>query len=327
MSALAAVKKGIEKLIDRYGRDIYYLRMSLTERCNLKCIYCRSESEYCKAKTELTADQYSTILNGLVSLGIRKVRVTGGEPLVRKDLERIISDIASHEEIREICMTTNGIGLSERLPELKQAGLQRLNISMDTLDPDLYRKMTRGGDLAAVLKGIEMAQSLEMPVKINAVVVRGKNDQEAERLISLAKESAIDIRFIELMPMGVLGEDKNARVRNEEILRRHPELRPLPPAYPSQPSMDYTADGFKGKVGFISPVSHKFCNVCNRVRLTSDGKLRMCLANNYETDLMPYLQSGEELLQVMQAAMFNKPECHTFEEAFHTSRTMNQIGG
>lgn len=314
-------------MIDQYGRDIYYLRMSLTERCNLKCIYCRSENEACKAHKELSAEHFSTILNQLVSLGIRKVRLTGGEPLIRKDLEEIIADVATHEEVREICMTTNGIGLADRLTDLKKAGLQRLNISMDTLNPELYREMTRGGDLKKVLEGIEKARSLEIPVKINTVLVRGMNEKHVDSMIALAKEEAIDIRFIELMPMGALREDRNARVTNAEILERYPELQPIPPAYPSQPSMDYTAEGYKGKVGFISPVSHKFCSVCNRVRLTSDGKLRMCLANNYETDLQPYLDDPNELYQAMKMAMFHKPECHAFEDSFHASRTMNQIGG
>lgn len=314
-------------MFDQYGREIYYLRMSITERCNLKCIYCRSENEYCKAKGELTAGEYRTLLNQFAALGIRKIRITGGEPLVRKDLEEIISDVASHEEIKEICMTTNAIGLADRLEDLKSAGLQRLNISMDTIDPGKYWQMTRGGKLDQVLLGIEKAQSLGMPIKINAVVVRGKNDEDIDSLVQLAKDEPIDVRFIELMPMGTLGEDKSARVTSDEILARYPELQMIPPAYPSQPSMDYTAEGYKGKIGFISPISHKFCHVCNRVRLTSDGKLRMCLANNYETDLMPFMNDEEKLYQAMFEAMQNKPECHAFETLFHSSRTMNMIGG
>ena len=315
-------------MIDRLGRDIYYLRVSLTERCNLKCIYCREESDYYKGKNELTTEQYKILIPQFVRLGIRKVRITGGEPLVRKDLPEIIRTFSSYHEIEDISMTTNAQGLADRMPELKKAGLKRINISLDSLNEERYRRMTRGGELKQVLAGIETALRLDIPVKINTVLIRGENDTEADDFINLAKEYPIDVRFIELMPIGKMGESGKYRVANRDVLNRHPELYPVEPRYPSQPSEDYTADGFSGRVGFISPISHRFCKNCNRVRLTSDGKLKLCLGRLRETDLLPYIGGDrQELLNIMKNAIYEKPAEHRFDELFHSNRTMNQIGG
>ena len=313
---------------DQLGRDIDYLRISLTERCNLKCIYCREKNEHCKAKRELNVQQYEQLMKQFVRFGIRKVRLTGGEPLVRKDLEEIVRLISAYSEITELCMTTNAQGLKERLPELKRAGLKRINISMDSLNPACYRKMTRGGDLWSVLMGIDAALTAGIPVKINVVLIRGENDGEVEDFLTLAKKYPIDVRFIELMPFGVLGEKGDRRILSSEILQAHPELVPAKARYLSQPAEDYTAEGYLGRIGFISPISHKFCKYCNRVRLTSDGKLRMCLGNNWETDLKPYLTGTEdELGRIIEQTIYQKPEQHMFEETYHASRAMNQIGG
>lgn len=315
-------------VLDHLGRDIHYLRMSLTERCNLKCIYCRDESAFCKVREELNTEQYRILIRQFVSLGIRKIRLTGGEPLVRRDLTEIVRMIAAYDEIRDLSMTTNAQGLAARLPELKRAGLKRINISLDSLDSERYSRMTRGGDLQQVFDAVEAAIREELPVKINTVLIRGENDSETDDFIRLARDYPVDIRFIELMPIGKLGESEGRRVMNREILERHPELYPAEPRYLSQPSEDYTADGFRGRVGLISPISHRFCKDCNRVRLTSDGKLKMCLGQTQETDLMPYLAgNGEELLEVMRSAIYAKPAEHQFDELFHSNRTMNQIGG
>ena len=313
---------------DQWGRDIHYLRISLTERCNLKCIYCREEHEFCQAKNELTVAQYQILIPQFVRLGIRKIRLTGGEPLVRKDLAQIISIASQYPEITDICMTTNAQGLAPRLPELKRAGLKRINISMDSLDPDCYRRMTRGGDLQQVLRAIDAAIALDIPIKVNAVLVRGENENEVNDFIRFAKTHPVDIRFIELMPFGILGETEERRVLGSDVLQQHPELHPVPPRYSSQPSADYIGEGFLGRVGFISPISHKFCNKCNRVRLTSDGKLRMCLGDNWETDLKPYLhRPQEELNRIIRETIYQKPEGHQFAQTYHASRSMNQIGG
>ena len=313
---------------DWMGRDIHYLRISLTERCNLKCIYCREETAFCKAKEELTLDELTKLMQAFTALGIRRVRLTGGEPLIRKDLEQIVQMVSSFSQICDLSMTTNAQGLADRVAQLHQLGLKRINISLDSLDPEKYRSMTRGGDFHQVLCGIDAALAEGMQVKINVVLVRGENQDEADDFIQLAREYPIDVRFIELMPFSALGTRNEQRVLNSEILAQHPELYAVSPRDPSQPSEDYQAEGFAGRVGFISPISHKFCCNCSRVRLTSEGKLRMCLGNDRETDLRPWLHTDtEQLVRVMRDAIYHKPEAHTFEANACSDRAMNQIGG
>ncbi len=292
---------------DWMGRDLHYLRVSLTERCNLKCIYCREENAHCKAKKELSLEEFTRLMQVFVALGVTKVRLTGGEPLVRRDLEQIVRMTAGFPQIRDISMTTNAQGLADRLSALHAAGLRRINISLDSLDPARYRRMTRGGDLSEVYKGMEAAARENMPVKLNVVLVRGENDQEIDRFIALARAYPIDVRFIELMPFSALGTRDDRRVPGQEILERHPELHPVAPHDVSQPSQDYQADGFAGRVGLINPISHKFCADCNRIRLTSDGKLRMCLGDDHETDLRPWM-NDRRLAQVIRDAVYHKPE-------------------
>lgn len=311
---------------DWMGRDLHYLRVSLTERCNLKCIYCREENAHCKAKKELSLEEFTRLMQVFVALGVTKVRLTGGEPLVRRDLEQIVRMTAGFPQIRDISMTTNAQGLADRLSALHAAGLRRINISLDSLDPARYRRMTRGGDLSEVYKGMEAAARENMPVKRNVVLVRGENDQEIDRFIALARAYPIDVRFIELMPFSALGTRDDRRVPGQEILERHPELHPVAPHDVSQPSQDYQADGFAGRVGLINPISHKFCADCNRIRLTSDGKLRMCLGDDHETDLRPWM-NDRRLAQVIRDAVYHKPEGHCFAHSYHAARTMNQIGG
>lgn len=325
----ATYLRGEDVMHDRFGREINYLRMSITERCNLHCIYCRDETNCFTGGNELTDKEISRIVKQMVSLGTKKVRITGGEPLARQDLECIIADIACHEQVIDLCMTTNGHGLAQRIKELQRAGLQRLNISLDSLREERYSQITCGGHLSEVLKGIEAAvgSGIEL-IKINTVLIRGQNDNEIDDFIRFAKEHPIDVRFIELMPIGRLGQDSTKRITSDEILAQHLELRRIPPRNKSQPSEDYAGEGFKGRVGFISPVSHKFCMDCNRIRLTSDGFLRMCLGNNTEVDLRPALQmSDSALLEVIQQAIWNKPLKHQFETMFHSQRAMNRIGG
>lgn len=315
-------------MLDWMGRELNYLRVSLTERCNLKCIYCRDENEHCKGKQELTLSELTRLMNIFVELGVTKVRLTGGEPLVRKDLEQIVAMTASFSQIEDLCMTTNAQGLEYRIADLHRAGLKRVNISLDSLDEEKYRSMTRGGSLQSAWNGIYAAMALGMQVKINAVLVRGENDKEVDDFLALAKELPLDIRFIELMPFSALGAAGTQRVFGKEILEKHHELRPVQGRSASQPSEDYIGEGFEGRIGFINPVSHKFCDRCNRIRLTSDGKLRMCLGNDFETDLRPYLhEHPEQLVHVMKDAIYNKPQKHSFEEAYRANRAMNQIGG
>ncbi len=314
---------------DQFGREINYLRLSITERCNLRCIYCRESNDCFTTENELTAAEISRIVAQMIALGVNKVRVTGGEPLVRKDLEDIISDIARHDEIKDLCMTTNAQGLENRVMNLRRAGLQRLNISLDSLCKERYSKMTRGGHLSDVLAGVEASIACGMKcVKINTVLVRGINDSEIDDFIRLAKDYPLDVRFIELMPIGRLGEDAGRRITSGEVLENHPELIRVAPRSQNQPSEDYAGEGFRGRVGFISPVSHKFCTDCNRVRLTSDGHIRMCLGCNEETDLrMELTQPDDVLRESIRNAIFHKPCSHAFETMFHSQRAMNRIGG
>lgn len=313
---------------DAMGRDLHYLRISLTERCNLKCIYCREENALCEAKHELTLHDLEKLMQVFTALGITRVRLTGGEPLVRKDLEQIVQMVSSFSQVYDLSMTTNAQGLAERAAELHRFGLKRINISLDSLNAERYCNMTRGGDLNQVWRGIETAMAHGMQVKVNVVLVCGQNDSEIDDFIQLAKEYPIDVRFIELMPFSVLGTQQEQRVLNRDILACHPELYPVHPRYVSQPSEDYQAKGFAGRVGFISPISHKFCRDCSRVRLTSDGKLRMCLGYDEETDLLPWLHSDlEQLTFVVRNAMYHKPEAHNFESDHCALRAMNRIGG
>lgn len=313
---------------DWMGRDLYYLRLSLTERCNLKCIYCRDGNESCNAKEELALPELARLLHEFVALGVTKVRLTGGEPLVRQDLEQIVKLVADLPQITDLSMTTNAQSLAERLHGLCMSGLRRVNISLDSLNPERYERMTRGGSLRQTLMGLEAAVQAKMDVKINTVLISGENDVEIDDFIALARNYPVDVRFIELMPFSTLGMEGSRRISGEEVLARHPELSPVPARYGSQPSQDYQAKGFVGRVGLINPISHKFCSQCSRIRLTSDGKLRMCLGDDHETDLRPFLAADDARLhQVMYEAIYQKPETHCFSQHYHAARTMNQIGG
>lgn len=314
---------------DWMGREIEYLRLSVTERCNLRCIYCRDGTEQCNIEWEMTVGDIDRIVKNMVFLGVNKVRITGGEPLMRRDLEDIVKVVAQNKGIRDLCMTTNGQGLSSRIKDLKDAGLKRVNISLDSLEPARYNRITGGGKIDEVLKCIDAAIECGLyPIKINAVIVRGENDNEIDSFIELTKDRPIDVRFIELMPIGGLGQDKSKRILSSEILATRPYLKKQPPRYPSQPSEDYMVEGYNGRVGFISPMSHKFCNYCNRIRLTSDAKIKTCLGDNGEVSLKEALLLGDEALaEIIKGAIFEKPKGHNFDEKFGSVRNMSRIGG
>lgn len=315
-------------MIDRFGRRINYLRLSVTERCTLRCEYCRVDEGICPKAAELSTSEFIRITRACANLGITKVRLTGGEPLLRRDILEIIRGISALETIREITMTTNGQMLPGQSAALKRAGISRLNISLDSLDPQTYHEMT-GGDLGLVLTGIDEAIATGLlPVRINVVLVRGKNDHEVDDFIEFTKDRPLDVRFIELMPVGELGQDEMLRVSTDELLGDRPCLQPLPPRYPGQVSSDYGLDGYMGRVGFISPISHKFCGNCNRIRIMSDGMLRPCLGNNSEISLKEALQAGDEVLvEAIRSAIYNKPASHHFELGFRSEKNMSRIGG
>lgn len=314
---------------DQFGRQIDYLRLSLTERCTLRCAYCRADEGECPKKKELTQPEFLRIVRVMCKLGIRKVRLTGGEPMLRRDLLEIAEGIRQIDDISELTMTTNAQHLPGKAVLLKRAGIDRLNISIDSLQPERYRALTGGGELNKVLTGIDEALAAGLqPLKLNTVILRGTNDDEVDDFIAFTKDRPLEVRFIELMPMGSV--DRSAeRVTGAELQKSRPELQPLPKRYPGQPSDDFQMPGYAGIVGFINPVSHRFCNDCSRVRVMSDGMLRPCLGDNREIALKPALEQSDdgELERIIRQAIWDKPSNHGFDGAFHPEKNMSRIGG
>ncbi|MEL7608979.1 MAG: GTP 3',8-cyclase MoaA [Bacillota bacterium] len=314
---------------DRFGRAIEYLRLSITERCTLRCAYCRAQEGDCPKERELSTEEFVRIVRAMAKLGVNKIRVTGGEPLLRRDVVTLVERFGQVPGIKEIALTTNAQQLYDLVRPLKSAGLTRLNISMDSLNEEKYRSITGGGELAPVLKAIDRCIEEELlPLKVNMVVMRGVNDDEVDALIELAKSRPIDVRFIELMPIGALGQNPKLRVPSDELIKARPRLVPIPPRYQGQPSRDYKIEGYVGRIGFISPISHQFCGECNRVRVMSDGMLRPCLGDNGEISLKAALAEGDDaLLKTIEDAIYQKPEGHCFSAPFVSAKNMSKIGG
>lgn len=318
-------------MLDRNGRAIDYLRISLTDRCNLRCTYCMPEDGIDKKYHEdiLRFEEIATIIRTAARLGITKIRLTGGEPLVLKDIEEVVRYAKNTPGIREIGMTTNGILLAEKAEALKAAGLDRVNISLDTLDADKFREITRGGDINKVLHAVDKVLSLDMkPVKINTVLMRGFNDDEVGDLMDLTRERPIQVRFIELMPLGQ-GEAafEERFMEGDEILQSYPELQPTRDK--SRVARVFRLPGAVGSVGFISPLSCKFCQDCNRIRLTSSGTIKPCLHSAKEVNLRPFLHDDEALYDLLKRTIYEKPKEHHLEtdKKSQTFRMMFQIGG
>ncbi|MDR1655018.1 MAG: GTP 3',8-cyclase MoaA [Treponema sp.] len=311
---------------DRFGRTIDYARISLTSRCNLRCPYCYMEETQSGPADELKPDEIAEIVSVLAELDIQKVRLSGGEPLLRPDLGEIISAVSKIRGIRETAMTTNAQGLTGRLRALKDAGLVRLNISLDSLQAERYRNMN-GGSLEEVLSSLDMVIALDMlPLKINCVLLRGINDDEIEGFINMARERPLQIRFIELMPIGKLSKQDQRR-DPAEILKNTRGLRLMKAGYPGQPAQCWTGPGFKGSIGFIRAFSDPFCRKCNRIRISSKGRIRPCLADDTEWDLRSAIGNPARLKKIIMTAIENKPEKHRFSEGFIPSKFMYCIGG
>jgi len=317
---------------DNYGRNINYLRISVTDRCNLRCIYCMPEEGVKSLKHEdiLRFEDTLKIVLVAASLGINKIRYTGGEPLVMKDIDKLIYETSKISSINDISITTNGILLSDMAEDLKKAGLNRVNISLDTLNSEKFRKITRIGSLDKVMESIYKCLSLGIkPVKINTVLMKGINDSEFVDFLNLTRELPVEIRFIELMPIGegVKMYEKN-KLSFLELLAQHPELTQIQTDKSSTAQL-YNIDGAKGKIGFISPVSCKFCSDCNKIRLTSTGTIKPCLHSEEEINLRKYINNEEMLTAALKAAIFNKPlEHHLKEDSVSRSvKVMSQIGG
>jgi len=314
---------------DRYGRNIEYLRLSITERCTLKCAYCRAGEGLCPKRAELSAAEFLRVVRAAALLGVSKVRLTGGEPMLRRDLDEIIRGIRAVDGVREIAMTTNAQHLPGQARALREAGLDRLNISVDSLQARRYEEITGGGSLEKVLRGVDEALEAGFaPIKLNAVLLRGVNDDEVDDFIALTRDRSIHVRFIEWMPLGA-DDRADARITGDELLAARPYLVPVPPLYESQPARDYRVEGYIGRVGLINPVSHRFCDRCNRVRVMSDGTLRPCLGEDTEVSLREAIEQGDDaaLVETMRRAIWEKPEAHGFCRSFHSQKNMSRIGG
>ena len=324
-------------MIDQTGREIEYLRLSITDRCNLRCKYCMGERNMTFLPKEeiLTPEEIKRIIGILSDIGVRKIRLTGGEPLVRKNFMSILKDINSVKGIEEINLTTNGILLEENLESLIKNGIKNINISLDTLNPVLYKEITKGGELETVLKGIEKAIRLKVNrIKINVVLIKGINENEIIDFVKFSEDYPVDIRFIELMP---IGEGKSfIPVSNDEVIetiKKERELFPVEEKIGSGPAKYFKSRFSKGNIGFINPLSHNFCDKCNRIRITPDGFLKLCLHWNEGINLKKLLRSqisNEELKKKILESIYNKPKHHDMNKTIIENaddRKMNQIGG
>lgn len=317
-------------MIDKLGRDITYLRISLTDKCNLRCRYCMPEEGVCKRSHHemMTENEIITAVEVAASLGIHKIRLTGGEPLVKRNIVSICRRVAAVKGIREVCLTTNGILLPQMARQLREAGIKRLNLSLDTLDPQKYAYITRIGKLEQFHAGLEAALEAGFDkVKINAVLIGGFNDDEIESLANLTMEYPVDMRFIELMPIQDHDEfGQEAYVPYAKVLEKLPAAVAVPKD--GGVAKLYRLPGAQGNIGLISPVSAHFCSECNRIRLTGDGKLKPCLHSADEYSIKGLDREG--MRKVFEEAIFNKPAWHGDLDALHRSqagRNMNEIGG
>ena len=325
-------------MFDRYQREIHYLRLSVTDLCNLRCRYCMPDGvEKLEREAVLTYEEFLRLAALFARCGIDTVRVTGGEPLVRKNVAQLVAGLKATPGIRRVTLTTNAVLLAEQLPALLDAGLDSVNISLDTLRPEVFRQITARDDFAAVQAGLQAALESGLPVKLNCVPQAGVNEGELEQLAALAKDNAMQVRFIEMMPIGygaAMPCISGPELR-ERFARRWPELAPLSPAQEHAlgdgPAVYYTVPGWQGSIGFIAAVHGKFCASCNRVRLTSQGFLRPCLASETGCDLRALLRSGADdaqLLAAIRETIWAKPREHHFNDSsVPATRGMYRIGG
>lgn len=326
-------------MLDRLGREINYLRISITDRCNLRCRYCMpAEGISLKGHHDiLSFEDIETLVRAGTGLGIRKIRLTGGEPLIRRNIPDLVAAISRIDPIDDVAITTNGVLFAPLAAQLKEAGLNRVNISLDTLKQDRYHYITRGGDIEPVVKGLEKALEAGLhPVKVNTVLIRGFNDDEILDFCRLAYNLPIHIRFIEFMPVGEVKYWNSDRIYKNfeviELIGKHFSLKPGKISRGNGPAKYFAMEGGQGSVGIISPMSNHFCGECNRLRLTADGKLRACLYDGKERDLREALRSKqpeEEIRQIFKETILSKPERHAMgDKAWGAkNRKMYQIGG
>ena len=327
----------MNQLIDPFGRTIEYLRISVTDRCDLRCSYCMSEDiEFLPRQDILSFEEIIRLAKSFAQLGVKKIRLTGGEPLMRKKLPELVAEIKAIEGIEEVVMTTNGTLLTKYAQPLFEAGLSRLNISLDTLKAERFQKLTRRDRLSAVLEGITEAKKYAFEsIKLNAVIMRGMNDDEIIPLTDFALENNLDISFIEEMPLGEVGYDRSVTfLSSADIKSKIEEKYSLKPSnYKTGGPAVYSSIGaYKSRIGFISPHTNNFCSDCNRVRITAVGRLLLCLGNENSQDLRTTMREGcsdEDLNHKLISALQLKPEKHDFDlaEEVQILRFMSHTGG
>ncbi|MEK7251060.1 MAG: GTP 3',8-cyclase MoaA [Bacteroidota bacterium] len=327
------------QLIDTFNRIVTNLRISVTDRCNFRCAYCMPEEgmQWLHKDKLLTYEEITRLVHIFASLGVKKIRLTGGEPLMRKELWRLVKQLKEVDGINDIALTTNGYFLKEQAQELVQAGLHRINISLDSLDPRVFAEMARRDYFKHTWDGIEEVERLGIaPIKLNVVLIRGVNDGEILKFAELVRTRRFIVRFIEFMPIGKddgWAIDKVVPTREVlEIINSYSLLVPVPHLNGKAPADRYVFEDGKGEIGFISSVSQPFCGDCDRVRLTSDGKFRTCLFSLVETDLRAMLRGGlsdQEIADALVAAVWKKEEGHLINRPgfVRPERTMSQIGG
>lgn len=324
--------------LDRFGRNINYLRISLTDKCNLRCVYCMPEEMTFRPSAELLQDdEIKRLVSIFAELGFEKFRLTGGEPTIRANLVDIVANIAATPGVKTLAMTTNGLLLDKLAKPLAKAGLQRVNISIDTLDPAKFKKVTRWGEVDDVWSGIQAAEEAGLHVKLNVVVVRGYNEkQDVVELAKLTLNNPWQVRFIEMMPFGSVSDFQQAGVVSEEELRRTISEALGPMTLVNNGQLDgearlFELENAKGTLGFISSVTNPFCAGCSRARLTADGRMRLCLLREKEVNLIEPLRNGaddETMLNIISEGIWWKPWGHGLsEDVIPLNRVMSEIGG
>ena len=328
-----------QQLIDSFGRRVTYVRLSVTDRCDFRCVYCMSEEMTFLPRAQvLTLEEIAQVAQAFTELGVEKIRLTGGEPLVRRNIEQLVSSIGALPGLRDFAMTTNGAGLRRHAEALRHGGMKRLNISLDSLDPERFRRLTRTGDLDKVLDGISAARQAGFErIKLNAVVLKGRNEDEVLDLVEFSRAEGLDISFIEEMPLGDVSDHSRAETycSSDEVRERIEQRYPLMATTEATagPSRYYRMEDSETRVGFISPHSHNFCASCNRVRVTVEGRLLLCLGNEHSVDLRAVLRRYPGDLEKLKAAIVEamplKPERHHFttDGDVQVVRFMNMTGG
>ena len=327
------------QLVDRFGRCVNYVRLSVTDRCDFRCVYCMAEDMQFVPRAEvLSLEELYRIGQAFTELGVKKIRLTGGEPLVRHNVMHLVEQLGQLPGLEELTLSTNGSQLKRMSGALHKAGVRRINISLDSLKPDKFKRITRTGDLGKVLAGIDAAIATGFDrIKLNAVILKGRNEEEIMDLVDYAVEKGLDISFIEEMPLGLIDDHDRALsfCSSDEVRAVIEQRYPLTDTSESTggPSHYYRLTGSDSRIGFISPHSHNFCHLCNRVRVTVEGRLLLCLGNEHSVDLRSLLRdentTPDDLSQALIAAMDLKPEKHHFDLDAEPDivRFMNMTGG